>query len=93
MSVCVKSYLSTHENILSQGLSTLVDHSIMLENTQLEVYFLDGDCWCRIFLDYTLSCNDLAEIASVFSGYWWCVSPTCETYKIVLSINFKDVVV
>lgn len=93
MSVCIKSYCGTHENVLSKGLQTLIDHAILLEITQLEVYFRDGECWCRIFLDYTLSCNDLSEIHAAFAGYWWCISPQLEGYSFTLSINFKDVVV
>lgn len=90
MSVCIKDYCKTNDNVLAKGLKTLDDKSIVLDTTQLEVYFRDGEYWCRLFFDYTLSCNDLAVIASVFSGYWWCVSPSILDTSLILSINFKD---
>lgn len=89
MSVTIHEYLVANDNKLTALLNHEDLDGTFLDNTLIDVHIREEDWWCDFLLDYTLSCNDLACIADVFSGYWWCVSPFFGETRYRLSVNLK----
>ena len=90
MSVTIHDYLVANDNKLTALLNHEDLDGAFIENTLIKIHPRDDDWWCDFLLDYTLTCNDLACIANVFSGYWWCVSPHYGDHRYVLSVNLKS---
>lgn len=90
MSVTIHDYLVANDNKLTALLKNEDLDGTFLDTTLIEVKIREEDWWCDIFLDYTISCNDLACIADVFSGYWWCVSPCLGEMSYRISVNLKS---
>lgn len=90
MSVTISEYLVANDNKLTALLNDEGLDGTFLDDTLIEVTQRNDVWFCDIFLDYTLSCNDLAAINETFSGYWWCVSPCYVGHPYRLSINLKS---
>lgn len=90
MSVKIHEYLRTNYNKLTALLNDDILDDVFGDDTLIEVLQRQDEWWCDIFLDYTLSCNDLAKLHEAFAGYWWCVSPCCKKLAYRLSVNLKD---
>ena len=90
MSVTIYDYLVVNDN----KLTALLEHeglkNVFLENTVIDVHKRQEEWWCDFFMNYTLSCNDLAAIAATFAGYWWCVSPCADYMGYRLSVNLRN---
>ena len=87
--VTLRDYLVANNNGLTVLLNCGALDGVLLDETIICVHQKQEDWWCDIFLEYTLSCNDLANITAAFAGYWWCVSPCYSHYGYRLSINLK----
>ena len=89
MSVTISEYVDANYNKLTRLLNYEGLDGTFLDDTLIEVKRREDDWWCDIFLNYTLSCNDLDAIAETFSGYWWCVSPYIGEMSYRVSVNLK----
>lgn len=90
MSVTIHDYLVANDNELTALFNNEGIDEIFLEDTFIEVRQRQEDWWCDFFLNYTITCNDLADFASMFAGYWWCVSPYYGDARYCLSVCLKD---
>lgn len=90
MSVTIIDYISNHSNTLTKILCSPDLKAVFLGNTLMTFRQVEKDKWCDIYLDYTISCNDLAAIAAAFDGYWWSFSPCLRHYTFCLSIDLEQ---
>lgn len=90
MSVTISEYCLTNDNVLVKCLKKALDDGIFLYDTLIEVILRNDDWWCEFYMNYTLSCNDLAAFADTFSGYWWCVSPYYGEERYRVSVNLRN---
>lgn len=90
MSVTISKYLVENNNKLTALLNCEDIDGTFLDDTLIEVCKRQEDWWCDIFLDYSLSCNDLDAISTTFAGYWWCISPYYGDQHYRLSINLRN---
>lgn len=90
MSVTISKYLKANDNKLTALLKSDDLEGAFLDSSLIKVFMRHDNWWCEIKLNYTLSCNDLDAIATVFDGYWWCISPHYEARTYYLRINLKD---
>lgn len=90
MSVTISEYCLTNDNKLVKCLKRALDCGNFLDCTLIEIIQRNDEWWCDIFMDYTLSCNDLKELADTFEGYWWCVSPYWGETNYRVSVNLRN---
>lgn len=89
MSVTISEYCLQNDNKLVQCLKRALDDGVFLSSTLIVVVQTQGEWWCHIYMDYTLSCNDFDAIKETFDHYWWCVSPYGFGSPYSVSINLK----
>lgn len=90
MSVTISEYCLTNDNKLVKCLKWALDGGLFLSDTLIEIVQRNDDWWCDFLMDYTLSCNDFAQLADTFDGYWWCVSPYYGEQHYRVSVNLRD---
>lgn len=90
MSVTISEYCLTHDNKLVKCLKRALDDGIFLDCTLINVDLRNDEWCCDFLMDYTLSCNDFAQLAETFAGYWWCVSTYYGTNGYRLLVNLKN---
>ena len=75
MSVTISRYCRTNDNKLVKRLKRIWDAGTFMSDTLMDVVRRDDEWWCDFLMDYTLTCNDLAQLAESFEGLWWYISP------------------
>lgn len=85
----IRDYLMTNNNNLTSKLKKCLSSALFLPSSRVELRTLDDGLWFDVFIGYTLSCNDLAELGRIFAGCWWCISPSSDMSPYRFSIDLK----
>lgn len=85
----IRDYLKKNNNELTSKLKKCLGFALFLPSSEVKLRALNDGLWFDVFLGFTLSVNDLAVLNSIFTGCWWCISPSADGSRFKFTVDLK----